>query len=133
MKSIYALRIVALALLLCLGVVTVAHAQVEEELPGSLNDLRLPAGLGVVVVTAVGLLKRAGKVGEWINSNSLHGFAVSLAVAGIVLAGIHLIEYFDLYELAQGFWANFVIAWSVAQALYNTQKVGTKGIRQALA
>jgi len=129
-----------LVLLFSLALSITAFAQVEEPLPGELKDLAAPAGLGVVVVVVVGLLKRlnsekhgtVGKFGDWLNAGGLNAFLVSVIVAGIVLGVVQLIIYFGVYDQAQGFWANFVVAWTVSQGFYNLQKAGTTGVKMAL-
>ena len=134
MLSKHALRIVVLVTLITLVLGTVAFAQegVTESLPTDLGDLKTPAGLSVIVVIVVGLLKRAGKFGEWMQEAPLNSFGVSLAVAGVVLGGIYLIEYFGVWDIAQGFWLNFGVMWTVSQGFYNVQKVATKTTRAML-
>lgn len=129
------LRLIVLVVLLALMLGIVAYAQddsISESLPTDLSDLKAPAGLSVVVVVVMGLLKRAGKFGEWIQGSPMRGFGMSLAVGGVVLALVYLVEYFGVYDIAQGFWLNFGVMWSVSQAFYNTQKVATTGVRAAL-
>lgn len=134
MLSKHALRLVVLVTLITLVLGTVAFAQegVTESLPTDLGELKTPAGLSVIVVIVVGLLKRAGKFGEWMQAAPLNSFGVSLAVAGVILGGIYLIEYFGVWDIAQGFWLNFGVMWTVSQGFYNVQKVATKTTRAML-
>lgn len=129
--------VVVLVLLALLLTALPAFAQVEEPLPTELKDLATPGGLGVVVVVVVGLLKRLssekhgwiGKLGDWLNAGGLNPFLASLVVAGLFLGIVQAIAYFGVYDLAQGFWSNFVVAWGVSQAFYNTQKAASGGIK----
>lgn len=126
----YVVLLVVLALFM-LPAVALAQG-VDDSLPTNLDDLLGPAGLGVVVVIVMGLLKKAGKLGEWITKNSLNGFAMSLAVAGVILGAVHLVKYLGVYDYAQNFWLNFGVAWAVAQVWYNIQKAGSSGYRAML-
>jgi ABC-type glycerol-3-phosphate transport system permease component len=136
MKRLLIVAVLVLLLAMALGVAT-AYAQVEEALPGELSDLLAPTGLGVAVMVTLGLLKRlnserhgsVGKLGDWLNSGSLNQFFASVVIAGIVLGVVQLIIYLGAYEVAQGFWANFVIAWTVSQGAYNLQKAGATGVK----
>ena len=129
-----ALRLVVLVVLIALALSAVAYAQegVTETLPTDLGDLKTPAGLSIVVVIVVGLLKRAGKFGKWMQEAPLNSFGVSLGVAGVILGLLYILEYFGMWETAQGFWLNFGVMWSVSQGFYNVQKVATKTTRAAL-
>lgn len=131
----HVLRLTVALVLISLVFGVVAYAQddsIPESLPSDLGALKTPAGLSVVVVVIVGLLKRAGKFGEWMNEAPLNSFAISLAVSGVILGAIYLIEYFGVWDMAEGFWLNFGIMWSVSQAFYNVQKVATVTTRAAL-
>lgn len=132
MKVLGKLLVIAAIVVVLLSMATVALADDATPLPADLSELATPAGLGVVVVVIVGLLKRAPKVGKWIKADGLHAFAVSIGVAGVVLLIVHLVQYFGIYDLAQGFWANFTVAWGVSQMFYNTQKVGADTVKTVL-